>query len=87
MWIDFSFVFKKKMHSVSLKKKTSCSIFFKKCSLMNHVDTRQWDFVDWRRGGLGRWRLDREQQDSPSEKRYIRAEEFPPFLPASFVIL
>lgn len=34
-----------------------------------------------------RWRLDGEQQDSPSEKSYIRVEEFLPFLPASFVIL
>lgn len=34
-----------------------------------------------------RWRLDGEQQDTLSEKRYIRPVEFLPFLPASFVIL
>lgn len=32
-------------------------------------------------------RADGEQQGSPSERRYIRAEEFLAFLPASFVIL
>lgn len=45
------------------------------------------DFVDWSNEVTRRWRLEGEQQDTLSEKRYIRPVEFLPFLPASFVIL
>lgn len=45
------------------------------------------DFVDWSNEVTWRWRLEGEQQDTLSEKSYIRPVEFLPFLPASFVIL
>lgn len=53
---------------------------------MRRADTQRRDSEGWRRAGHGGWRLDGEQQDSPSERRYIRAEEFLPFLPASFAL-
>lgn len=54
---------------------------------VHDVPMQQRDIVDWRSEVPWRWRLVGEQQDTLSEKSYIRAEEFLPFLPASFVIL